>query len=53
MVTDTALFRYRQYHTPDDRPDVVDYKRFARVVDGPARTIVELANESAALFRPQ
>jgi len=43
MVTDTALFRYTQYHTPADLPDVVDYDRFARVVDGLVPVIVELS----------
>jgi Zn-dependent M28 family amino/carboxypeptidase len=34
MVTDTALFRYPYYHTPEDSPDKVDYERLARVVSG-------------------
>jgi Zn-dependent M28 family amino/carboxypeptidase len=34
MVTDTAVFRYRFYHTVDDTPDKVDYDRLARVVTG-------------------
>lgn len=34
MVTDTAVFRYRFYHTADDTPDKVDYDRLARVVTG-------------------
>ncbi|CAN5359983.1 M28 family metallopeptidase [soil metagenome] len=34
MVTDTALFRYRFYHTLNDTPDRVDYDRLARVVTG-------------------
>ncbi|MFA5965741.1 MAG: M28 family peptidase [Sphingomonas sp.] len=34
MVTDTALFRYRFYHTVNDTPDRVDYDRLARVVSG-------------------
>ena len=44
MVTDTALFRYREYHTPADRTDVVDYERLARVVDGLVHVVVDLAN---------
>ena len=32
MVTDTALFRYRYYHTTRDTPDKVDYARVARLV---------------------
>ena len=31
MVTDTALFRYPDYHTGEDTPDKVDYERLARV----------------------
>lgn len=34
MVTDTAVFRYRFYHTADDTPDKVDYDHLARVVTG-------------------
>ena len=47
MVTDTALFRYREYHTPADHPGVVDYGRFARVVDGLVRVVIELADGDA------
>ncbi|HSI17320.1 MAG TPA: M28 family peptidase, partial [Sphingomonas sp.] len=32
MITDTAVFRYRFYHTANDTPDKVDYDRLARVV---------------------
>ena len=34
MVTDTAPFRYRDYHSEADTPDKVDYDRLARVVTG-------------------
>ncbi len=34
MVTDTAFFRNRNYHTPDDTPDTLDYRRMALVVEG-------------------
>jgi Zn-dependent M28 family amino/carboxypeptidase len=34
MITDTAPFRYPHYHTAQDTPDKVDYKRLARVVRG-------------------
>lgn len=44
MVTDTALFRYTQYHSPADRPDVVDYERYARVVHGLVPVIEDLAS---------
>lgn len=43
MVTDTALFRYREYHTPADRPDVVHYPCFSRVVDGLVSVLMDLA----------
>jgi Peptidase family M28 len=44
MVTDTALFRYRDYHLPTDTPDKLDYDRFALVVSGMHRVIDSLAN---------
>jgi Zn-dependent M28 family amino/carboxypeptidase len=34
MLTDTALFRYPHYHTPEDTPEKVGYDRLARVVMG-------------------
>ncbi len=37
MITDTAPFRYRHYHSPEDTPEKVDYVRLARVVSGLAR----------------
>jgi peptidase M28-like protein len=43
MVTDTALFRYRHYHTADDTVDKVDFDRTARVVVGLERVIDDLA----------
>ena len=44
MVTDTALFRYAQYHTYADRPDVVDYERYARVTNGLIPVVEDLAS---------
>lgn len=44
MVTDTAPFRYRHYHTDEDTPDKLDYDRTARVVAGLEKVIEELAN---------
>jgi Zn-dependent M28 family amino/carboxypeptidase len=49
MITDTALFRYGPYHTDYDTPDRVDYDRLARVTNGVAKAIAELAN--AAIIR--
>lgn len=43
MVTDTLPFRYRQYHTADDRPAHLDFERMARVVDGMRAVMFELA----------
>ena len=44
MVTDTALFRYEHYHTPQDTSDRIDYARLARVVSGLTRVVAELAD---------
>jgi hypothetical protein len=43
MVTDTALFRYPQYHTRLDTPEILDYDRLARVVAGLGRVVAHLA----------
>lgn len=45
MVTDTALFRYPDYHQPTDTPERIDYERLARVVDGLEDVVVGLARE--------
>jgi len=45
MITDTAPFRYRYYHTVFDTPDKVDFERMARVVDGIRTVIASLADE--------
>ncbi len=42
MVTDTAPFRYRHYHTADDTPDKVNYDRLSRVTVGIGRVVDEL-----------
>jgi hypothetical protein len=44
LVTDTLLFRDREYHTPDDTPDRLDYERMARVSVGLRNVVKELAN---------
>jgi len=44
MVTDTAPFRYRYYHTPEDTPDKIDYDSLARVTEGLCGTIAALAS---------
>lgn len=42
MITDTALFRYPDYHEPTDTPDKVDFVRLARVVAGLEHVVTEL-----------
>jgi Zn-dependent M28 family amino/carboxypeptidase len=44
MVTDTALFRYTQYHSAMDRPSIIDYQCLARVVHGLTRVVTDLGN---------
>jgi hypothetical protein len=46
MVTDTALFRYKYYHTEEDTPDKLDCDRMARVVSGITRVVTEFAGNS-------
>ncbi len=43
MVTDTAHFRYPQYHTIDDTPKQIDFDRFTRVVSGLVDVVADLA----------
>jgi Zn-dependent M28 family amino/carboxypeptidase len=45
MVTDTALFRNPHYHLYSDTADTLDYERMARVVNGLAKVVLDLANE--------
>ncbi|NJO18126.1 MAG: M20/M25/M40 family metallo-hydrolase [Thioploca sp.] len=42
MITDTAIYRYPYYHTPQDTPDKIDYERMARVVIGVHKMIEKL-----------
>lgn len=42
MVTDTALYRYPYYHTPEDTPEKVNYEMLARVTIGFEKTIRDL-----------
>jgi Zn-dependent M28 family amino/carboxypeptidase len=41
MVTDTALFRYPQYHEAEDTLDKIDFDRMARVVRGLEKVVEE------------
>lgn len=43
MVTDTAFFRYAHYHTEEDTPDRLDYRRMALLVQGLKEVVAELA----------
>jgi len=43
MVSDTALFRYDHYHQQTDLPEVMDFATMARVVDGLAPVLAEMA----------
>jgi hypothetical protein len=45
MVTDTTLFRSPHYHQATETPEVVDYDRMARVVDGLEKVIKAMADE--------
>ena len=45
MITDTAPFRYPDYHTATDTPEQLDYSGFARVTTGLTEVIVRLASE--------
>lgn len=44
MVTDTAPFRYFDYHTAEDTPDKVDADRCARVMDGVMAVVRDLVD---------
>jgi len=44
MVTDTAPFRYAQYHTEQDTPDQLDYDRLARITIGLETVVTALLN---------
>lgn len=49
MVTDTAFYRYPYYHTAEDTPEKLDYRRMAKVVEGLAKAIGVMANDEAPL----
>lgn len=44
MISDTAPYRNPFYHTTADTPDKLDYGRMARVVEGLAAVVQDLAN---------
>ncbi|MDD5676501.1 MAG: M28 family peptidase [Kiritimatiellae bacterium] len=43
LVTDTALFRYCWYHTPEDTPEKLNYDRLTLVVEGLKTVVADLA----------
>jgi Zn-dependent M28 family amino/carboxypeptidase len=45
MITDTAIFRNRNYHRPSDKPDTLDYERMSRVVCGIMNVVKEIATK--------
>ena len=45
MVTDTAFYRNKAYHTENDTADRLDFHRMAIVVDGVAKAILDLATD--------
>jgi Zn-dependent M28 family amino/carboxypeptidase len=47
MVTDTAFYRNKAYHTPQDTADRLDYVRMGKVVDGVHKAVrVHAANQA-------
>jgi Zn-dependent M28 family amino/carboxypeptidase len=43
MVTDTAFYRNKAYHTPQDTADRLDYRRMAKVVEGVRAVVMQHA----------
>jgi Zn-dependent M28 family amino/carboxypeptidase len=43
MVTDTAFYRYRYYHTPEDTPDKLAYPQLGRATEGLCRCFAAMA----------
>ena len=43
VVSDTAPFRYEEYHSSADTPDKVGFERMARVVEGLTAVVADLA----------
>lgn len=44
MITDTAFYRNLNYHTAQDTPEKLDYKRMAMVVEGVYAAVIELSH---------
>jgi hypothetical protein len=45
MITDTAFFRNKRYHSIRDTPDTLDYKRMALVIQSVYAAVLEIAQE--------
>lgn len=45
MVTDTAFYRNKAYHTQNDKPERLDYKRMAEVMSAVHQAVTDLARE--------
>jgi Zn-dependent M28 family amino/carboxypeptidase len=45
MVTDTAFYRYRYYHTPEDTPDKLNYPAFGRATEALCRCFAAMAED--------
>lgn len=43
MITDTAFYRNRNYHTAEDTQEKLDYKRMATVIEGVYAAVSELS----------
>jgi Zn-dependent M28 family amino/carboxypeptidase len=43
MLTDTAFYRNKAYHSADDTPERLDYGRMAKVVDGVRAVVLQQA----------
>ena len=44
MITDTAFYRNPNYHTFEDTPDTLDYRRMAQVVQGVYAAVTALTH---------
>lgn len=45
MITDTAPFRYRHYHTRRDQPSELDFGKMAKVIEGVRSVIQDMASK--------
>lgn len=45
MITDTAPFRYPHYHTPEDTPDKLDFRRMAVLIEALEHLVATLVDD--------